>query len=131
MSGKSGHLVCVGAQCQCKFGTAPAKLKVLSQDKHFLNDDKLKKKLMATSKEIGQPFDPPFFGSCSKMNNSPCAVALSEWAEYYDKIKLKNGAMPLLEGSKGTCSVGAKDCITIIWHGQTAVPGEKECRKNR
>jgi hypothetical protein len=122
MSEKTGNLVCVGAICQCNFGTAPAKLKVLTQSKHYINDNKGAKKLMATHKEIGQPFDPPFFGSCSKMNNNPCAVSITAWDGYYEKVKIENDGNPLLEGSKGTCAAGAKDCISIKWHGQTAQP---------
>ena len=119
---KTGNMICAGAICQCKFGKAPAKLKVLTQNKHYINDAKAAQKLLATNKEIGQPFNPPFFGSCAQVNNGPCAVAITNWANYYDGIKIENGGMPLLEGSKATCAIGGKDCISIIWHGQAAQP---------
>lgn len=126
---KTGHLVCSGAQCMCQFGKAPAKLIVLTQTKHYINDSKKSKKLMATHKEIGQPFEPPFFGSCAKVNNGPCAVVVTGWSDYYEKIKIENGGNPLLEGSKATCAVGGKDCISIIYHGQSAEPSEQN-KKN-
>ena len=126
---KTGHLVCAGAQCMCQFGKAPAKLKVLTQTKHYINDSKKSKKLMATHKEIGQPFEPPFFGSCSKANNAPCAVNVTAWSEYYDKIKIENGGNPLLDGSKATCAVGSKDCISISYHGQSAQPSAANVKK--
>lgn len=125
MSQQEGqHLVCAGAICQCQFGKAPAKFKVLTHTKHYINDEEGKEKLVATHKEIGQPFQPPFFGSCSKANNGPCAVNVTGWSNYYEKITyaINGNGMPLLEGSKGTCSIGATDCISIAWHGQSATP---------
>lgn len=61
------------------------------------------------------------FGSCSKLNNNPCQVSVTEWSGFYDKITLEdNKGKALLEDSKATCPIGSKDCITIINHGQTA-----------
>lgn len=118
------HLVCTGATCKCQFGKAPSKLKVLTQKKHYINDVDGKEKLMATHKELGQPFEPPFFGSCSKMNNNPCTVNVTEWDGFYPKVTLQQngGGHPLLEDSKATCPIGSKGCISIVWHGQTTQP---------
>jgi len=130
MSNKTGFKVCAGAMCLCNFGKAPAKLKVLAQKKHYINDPEGTEKLLATHKEIGQPFEPPFFGSCSKMNNSPCVVNVSEWSNYYTNETYENGGHPLLDSSKATCAVGAKDCISISWHGQSATPTLNNANKD-
>ena len=115
------HLVCQGATCKCNFGTAPDKLKVLTQSKRYINDKDSSEKLVATHKDIGKTFEKNTFGSCAKMNNNPCQVMVTEWSGYYEKITLEdNKGKALLEDSKATCPIGSKDCIRIIKHGQTA-----------
>ncbi|MCL1669785.1 DUF4280 domain-containing protein [Elizabethkingia ursingii] len=115
------HLVCQGALCRCNFGTAPDKLKVKTQSKRYINDKDGADKLMATHMDIGKTFEKNMFGSCSKLNNNPCQVSVTEWSGFYDKITLEdNKGKALLEDSKATCPIGSKDCITIINHGQTA-----------
>lgn len=115
------HLVCQGALCICNFGTAPDKLKVKTQSKRYINDKDGASKLMATHMDIGKTFEKNMFGSCSKLNNNPCQVSVTEWSGFYDKITLEdNKGKALLEDSKATCPIGSKDCITIINHGQTA-----------
>lgn len=115
------HLVCQGATCQCKFGTAPDKLKVLTQATRYVNDKEGAEKLIATHVDIGKTFEKNTFGSCSKMNNNPCQVVVSEWKSYYEKIEIaENSGKPLLEDSKATCPIGAPGCISITLHGQTA-----------
>jgi len=115
------HLVCQGATCRCNFGTTPDKLKVLTQSKRYINDKDGSDKLMATHKDLNKTFEKNTFGSCSKMNNNPCQVMVTEWSGYYEKITLEdNKGKALLEDSKATCPIGGKDCITIIDHGQTS-----------
>lgn len=115
------HLVCQGATCRCNFGTTPDKLKVLTQSKRYINDKDGSEKLMATHKDLSKTFEKNTFGSCSKMNNNPCQVMVTEWSGYYEKITLEdNKGKALLEDSKATCPIGGKDCITIINHGQTS-----------
>lgn len=115
------HLVCQGALCRCNFGTAPDKLKVLTQSQRYINDKSGSQKLMATSKDIGKTFEKNMFGNCSKLNNNPCQVSVTQWSGFYKKITLEeNGGNALLEDSKATCPIGSPDCITIINHGQTA-----------
>lgn len=115
------HLVCQGALCRCNFGTAPDKLKVLTQTKRYINDKEGSKKLMATNKDIGKTFEKNLFGNCSKLNNNPCQVSVTQWSGFYKKITLEeNNGNALVEDSKATCPIGAPDCITIINHGQTA-----------
>jgi len=114
------HLVCHGATCQCNFGTVPDKLSVKTHTKEYINDAKGTKKLIATDKDIQQPFKKNNFGSCSKLNNNPCKVVVTGWKGFYEKTILANGGKILLEDSKATCSVGGPDCIKIIMHGQVA-----------
>ncbi len=114
------YRVCQGATCMCKFGTAPDKLKVKTQNKHYINDKDCKTKLAATNKELGATFEKNSFGSCSKMNNNPCQATVTEWSGYYGNITIEmNKGKSLLEDSKATCPVGGKDCISIIKHGQS------------
>lgn len=94
---------------------------VKTQNKRYINDKEGVNKLMATHVDIGKTFEKNTFGSCSKMNNNPCRVSVTEWSGYYEKITLEdNGGNALLEDSKATCPIGSKDCISIINHGQTA-----------
>jgi hypothetical protein len=113
------HLVCQGAICSCKFGSAPDKLKVLTQSTRYINDKNGSQKLMATHMDIGKTFEKNMFGSCAKLNNNPCQVTVTQWSGFYDKITLQdNSGKALLEDSKATCPIGAPDCISIINHGQ-------------
>lgn len=123
------HLVCQGALCKCNFGTTPDKLKVKTQTKRYINDKEGSTKLMATHKDIGKTFEKNTFGSCSKLNNNPCQVVVTEWSGYYKKITLEdNKGHALLEDSKATCPIGSKDCITIIKHGQIAEPSQQNIK---
>jgi hypothetical protein len=45
---------------------------------------------------------------------------ITKWNGAYDKMNLSNKGKPLLEDSKGTCPMGAPDCIEITKHGQIA-----------
>ena len=114
------HLVCHGAICKCQFGTAPDKLVVLTQDKIYVNDEKTKEKLVATTMELGPTFENKTFGSCSMANNSPCVPNIVMWDGFYDKVTLPNQGNPLLEDSMGTCAVGGAPCVEILFHGQVA-----------
>ncbi|WP_406824870.1 DUF4280 domain-containing protein [Pedobacter sp. KACC 23697] len=114
------HVVVQGAQCMCKFGSAPDKLKVLTHNKEYANDRDGSKKLIATTVDIGTTFEKNIFGSCSKMNNKPCSVTVTKWSGFYEDTVLTNGGKILLEDSKATCPIGGADCIEIIQHGQKA-----------
>ncbi|SDQ16945.1 protein of unknown function [Chryseobacterium soldanellicola] len=123
------YLVCQGATCSCQFGTVPDQLKVKTQRKRYINDKDGSYKLTATHKDIGKTFQNNTFGNCSKMNNNPCQVTVTEWSGYYEKIILEdNGGKVLLEDSKATCPMGSKDCITIIKHGQTIELGKQNLK---
>ncbi len=123
------HLVCQGAVCRCNFGTAPDKLKVLTQTQRYINDKEGSKKLMATNKDIGKTFEKNLFGNCSKLNNNPCQVHVTQWSGFYKKITLEeNNGNALLEDSKATCPIGSPDCITIVNHGQTAEVSQKNVK---
>ncbi|WP_314299999.1 PAAR-like protein [Capnocytophaga sputigena] len=58
------HLVCQGATCQCQFGNAPDKLKVLTQTKAFINEEEPQEKLVATTADVGATFEKNTFGLC-------------------------------------------------------------------
>lgn len=116
------HVVVQGAQCMCKFGTSPDKLKVLTNTDEFVNDKDAAKKSIASTVDIGATFEKNMFGSCSKLNNKPCNAVVSAWSGFYEDITLKNGGKILLEDSKATCPIGGKDCISIVQHGQKAEP---------
>lgn len=92
MAGK--HLVCQGASCICKYGAKPDKLKVLSHQKEYINDLSASNKLIANTKDIGTTFESGSFGSCSKQR-SACRSIVTEWSNFYDKIKISNGGYPL------------------------------------
>lgn len=112
-----------GALCKCKFGTAPDKLVVLTHKKWYANDPEAKKKLIATNKDIGLPFEKKTFGSCAKMNNNPCVPSITKWDGYYEKEKYDPpGGYVLLEDSKATCAVGGPQCVEILMSGQIAKP---------
>ncbi len=114
----SKHLVCDGALCKCKYGTAPDKLKVLTHNKEYINDPRGAKKLTASTKDINATFEKNTFGSCSRQKNKPCQAIVTEWKGFYDKITLTHKGKVLTEDSKATCPVGGPDCIEIIFHGQ-------------
>ena len=114
------HIVVQGATCQCKYGDAPDKLKVLTHAKEYANDASGAYKMIASTKDIGTTFEKNTFGSCSKQNNRTCAAEVTEWKDVYENVKLSNGGQILLENSKATCPVGGANSITIIKHGQSA-----------
>lgn len=115
-----------GAICQCKFGSAPDKLKVLTQTKYYVNDNAGSSKLAATHKDIGATFEKNTFGACSKKNNTACSAVVTQWSGYYEK-ELYNppGGYILLQDSKATCPIGGTDCISIIKSGQMGEPTKK------
>ena len=93
---QSGHIVVQGAICKCQFGTTPDKLKVLTQSRRYANDKDGSKKLVATHKDIGQPFEKNTFGSCARMNGSPCKPVVTAWSDYYDKITIEDNSGKVL-----------------------------------
>ncbi len=78
-----------GATCKCQFGTAPDKLKVLTQSRRYANDKDGSKKLVATHKDIGQPFEKNTFGSCARLNGSPASLQLPPGATTMIKLPLR------------------------------------------
>ncbi len=120
------HIVVQGATCKCKFSVEPKfdKLKVKSQTKHYGNDKDGSKKLIASDKDIGQTLEKNTFGKCKKQPAGndflPCQAMITKWSGSYEKMTLSNKGKVLLEDSKGTCPMGAPDCIEITKHGQVA-----------
>ena len=120
------HLVCQGATCQCQFGNAPDKLKVLTQTKAFINEEEPQEKLVATTADVGATFEKNTFGLCQMQplpggGYKPCQAMVTQWSGAYENVTYEeNNGHPLLEDSKATCLIGGKDCISIINHGQVA-----------
>ena len=120
------HLVCQGATCQCQFGNAPDKLKVLTQTKAFINEKEPQEKLVATTADVGATFEKNTFGLCQMQplpggGYKPCQAMVTQWSGAYENVTYEeNNGHPLLEDSKATCPIGGKDCISIINHGQVA-----------
>ncbi len=95
------HLVCHGALCRCRFGTASDRLKVASQDDHYINDGGTQK-LTANTLDLGNPFAAGTFGTFSVANGGPCVPAITAWLGAYPKVTLSNGGKVLVEDSKAT-----------------------------
>ncbi|WP_253908265.1 DUF4280 domain-containing protein [Capnocytophaga sp. oral taxon 338] len=120
------NLVCQGATCQCQFGNAPDKLKVLTQTKAFINEEEPQEKLVATTADVGATFEKNTFGLCQMQplpggGYKPCQAMVTQWSGAYENVTYEeNNGHPLLEDSKATCPIGGKDCISIINHGQVA-----------
>ncbi|KAA1243335.1 DUF4280 domain-containing protein [Aquimarina sp. RZ0] len=125
---KKEHLVCHSAQCNCKFGDFPDILQVSTHKKHYINDTNGAQKLIATNMELGQPFTVNTFGQCKLQPTGssfkPCQPMITAWDGFYDKVEIaENGGYPLLESSKATCAIAGSPCVSILMHGQVAVPG--------
>ena len=120
------HLVCQGATCQCQFGNAPDKLKVLTQTKAFINEEEPQEKLVATTADVGATFEKNTFGLCQMQplpggGYKPCQAMVTQLSGAYENVTYEeNNGHPLLEDSKATCPIGGKDCISIINHGQVS-----------
>jgi len=120
------YVVVQGAILKCEFSVEPQTdiLKVLTNSKHYANDYEAEKKLIATTKEIGQTLEKNTFGKCKKQPSGndylPCKAQIMIWSNFYEKVTLSNNGKMLLEDSKGTCPMGAPDCISILRHGQQA-----------
>ncbi|MBE7635093.1 DUF4280 domain-containing protein [Tenacibaculum finnmarkense genomovar ulcerans] len=124
------HLICHGAMCECEQGFMPDKLLVSTQTKHYINDSGMSEKLIATNKEIGQPFENNTFGNCklqpTPSGYKPCQPIITEWTGMYESVTFEeNGGNPLLEDSKATCVIAGAPCIEITFHGQIAEVGQQ------
>ncbi|KLT67166.1 DUF4280 domain-containing protein [Pedobacter sp. BMA] len=123
------EIVVQGATCQCKYGTAPDKLKVLTQEKHYVNDMDGGQKLIASHVDIGMTFEKNTFGQCKLQPNgggyNPCVPALTEWKEQYKDMVLINSGQVLVEDSKGVCSISGSPCISITKTGQKGQPSQQ------
>ncbi len=128
------YVVVHGATCKCKFSEKPQTdiLQVKSQKKHFANDKGADKKLIASTKEIGQTLQKNTFGNCKLQptGNSYklCQAVIIKWSNFYEKITLSNQGKILVENSKATCPIGGSDCIEITKHGQKAEVGKQQIK---
>lgn len=130
------HIAVHGATCKCKFSLEPKTdfLQVKSQKKHFANDKDSDKKLIATTKELGQTLEKNTFGKCKKQPTGsdylPCQAVITKWSNFYEKVTLSNQGKILTEDSRATCPIGGPDCIEIIKHGQKAEVGKQQMKKS-
>ncbi|NDV64656.1 PAAR-like protein [Bacteroides sp. 224] len=110
-----------GAFCMCKFGTAPARLKVSNHQLAYMNGDKP----TATTLSLGNTFYPPGFAVCrvSPLTPKPCTPAIIQWSNAYKKLEISVGGYALTDKSKGTCASGCPNCISITMTGQLDLPG--------
>jgi len=110
-----------GAQCMCKYGSAPGRIMVISHQIMVVNHSRKK---IATSMELGSPFYPPMFGVCkASWPPRPCSPAVIQWDNYYKGMRINLLSNPLLPESKATCSAGCPQCIEIVYHGQIELLG--------
>lgn len=134
----SKHVVVQGATIKCEHSVDPSKtdkLKVKSHSKHYANDKEGSDKLIATDKEIGQTLDANTFGKCKlqPLGNGDyniCQCKVQKWSGCYKKVTLSNGGKILTENSKGTCPLGTPDCLSVVKHGQTGEPSNKQAKDN-
>ncbi|WP_103867067.1 DUF4280 domain-containing protein [Aquimarina sp. I32.4] len=123
-------VVCQGAMCECKYGFTPDRLKVISTHKEYINETNGSQKMIATSMDIGQPFEAKTFGQCKLQPSSsgylPCVPNILQWQDFYDKITVSNQGKILTEESKATCAIAGAPCVEITFHGQTASPTQSQ-----
>ncbi len=116
-----------GALCMCKFGTTPGKLKIIDQQFAHING----KKLIGTTMNLGNVFEPPGFTSCkiNPMFPKPCTPAVVMWDGAFDKVKINRIASFLTDKSKGTCASGCPGCIEFTMSGQIALPSAPQMKE--
>ncbi|TPN87428.1 DUF4280 domain-containing protein [Aquimarina algicola] len=126
-------IVCQGAMCKCKFGTVPDKLKIVSTHKEYVNETKGSKKMIATTMDIGQPFEAKTFGQCKLQPSTsgylPCVPSITQWQDFYDKITVSNQGKILTEKSKAICAIAGAPYVEITFHGQTASPTQSQAEE--
>ncbi len=121
---KSGILVCHGAMCSCTLAASPVPMKVITQQKHYVNDASGASKSIATDKE--NTVASLNFGVCRPGTNQahPCGAQL-QWKNFYESVELENGGSPLLDSSTAKCSADT-GMISIVHHGQTESVGSAQ-----
>ncbi len=125
-----GKIVCQGALCECQYGDFPDILQVVSKHKEYVNESDGSDKMIATHRDVGQPFEKKTFGQCKLQPTpggyKPCQVQVTEWQDFYEKVTLSNGGKVLTEKSKAICPIAGAPCITVSFHGQTASPTSQQ-----
>lgn len=114
---KTELLICDGASCVCDQAKSPApiKLKVVSQQKYYINDADGSKKLIATVDD--KDITSLNFSQCKIPDPSkPVACTTSlQWQQFYESMEVA-GLKVLTEKSIGMCSKGGK--VTVKLNGQ-------------
>ncbi|MBC6112712.1 DUF4280 domain-containing protein [Pedobacter fastidiosus] len=123
------EIIVQGATCQCQFGSTTDKLKVLTQQKHYVNDKDGAQKLIASHVDIGMTFEKNTFGQCKLQPTpggfKPCMPALTEWKGMYKDMVLINNGQVLVEDSKGVCTISGSPCILFTKTGQKGQPSQQ------
>jgi hypothetical protein len=123
------EIIVQGATCQCQFGTTTDKLKVLTQQKHYVNDKDGAQKLIASHVDIGMTFEKNTFGQCKLQpipgGFKPCMPALTEWKAMYKDMVLINSGQVLVDDSKGVCTISGSPSIFFAKTGQKGQPSQQ------
>ncbi|MFD0860709.1 PAAR-like protein [Sungkyunkwania multivorans] len=122
--GLKGTLVCQGAICSCTLAASPATMKVVTQQKHYVNDASGGSKAIATDKE--STVASLNFGVCrpGTKRAHPCGAQL-KWNGMYTAVELENGGSPLLDSSSAKCGADS-GTVSVVHHGQTSAVGGQQ-----
>ncbi|MBO0593358.1 DUF4280 domain-containing protein [Cellulophaga sp. E16_2] len=119
-------LVCQGAMAQCQQGFVPDLLKVLSQQKYYINDQAGSDKLIGNTMDLGIPFEAGTFGQCKLQPTGssfmPCIPNIIKWDGAYEKVELANGGQILTKTSKAICAIAGSAVIEFMTTGQMGAP---------
>lgn len=123
------EIIVQGATCKCQYGDQTDKLKVLTQQKHYVNDKEGGEKLIASHVDVGMTFEKNTFGQCKMQPRgssfAPCIPALNKWQGMYEDMVLINDGQVLVEDSKGICTIAGSPCISFVKTGQKANPSKQ------
>ncbi len=123
-------IVCQGAMCKCKYGFTPDTFKIVSTHKEYVNESNGSSKMIATTLDIGQPFQAKTFGQCKLQPSSsgylPCVPAITQWQDFYKKVTISNNGKILTEDSKAICAIAGSPCVEFTWHGQIGAPSQSQ-----
>ncbi len=126
---KQGILVCEGAICKCDGAVNPlTSLKVVNNEKHFINDPEGQQKKIAT--HVEDKVTSLNFGNCKKKDPKsppPCNAQL-KWSKVYEEVLIDGSKKILLDSSEAQCSFGPGK-VTIVKHGQEAAMTKEDVEK--
>jgi hypothetical protein len=90
-------------------------------------------KMIATTMDVGQPFEAKTFGQCKLQPTTggylPCVPSILQWQGFYEKVTLSNQGKILTENSKAVCAIAGAPCVEIVFHGQTGGPSQSQANQ--